>query len=402
MSFRNLAKSPVAGQLFLFYNSRVKQKSRVPRRVADVFDNSLPPPPPAPEYAQFEQTDSLIHFSRVVSAGGGSANRAGIDAFQRFVVFNYDSLGPEGTDERHLFLEFQNDTTLWNLISEDVENSGDTVQFLAVMTAVSDNPDLLGTLPEANDPLLVASGIKALLDTSIYVGNVSADDLFVSITNSNFKTKVIASSGRPSAVVRSHDPNNLSLYACECPNPVRQKLVGRITFSNDGQAATTAVNVSIKLPPQLDATTFETLSHFPEHTPTGDFPKIVGETAQWNWFAHIEPRQRPGVPEALTRGEIVFSVLLKEGALLADLSPLQACIQFDLNAPECTVPVSVNQIITTVKPGDIAETLKCKTCEKTDRGGWTLPDWCADLPWWVCLLVILFLLILIFWFLNKK
>lgn len=399
LSFRNLYKQEIPrGQLYLFYNSKIKEKT-VTKRVAGEFRNGESTPEPTNQYSKFTPTNQLVHYSKVNdNALFGEVTGTGVNEFQNFLVLNYDSLLPEGRDERHIFLEFENDTSLWNLIDETVENSGDSVKFLAVMTALTTNDDLIALLPDFESDYLDSIGVRPLLNNSFYGYNPDLDSLVFFQTGSNFNiySKVVGASEIPSAVKKSHDPNKLEIYACECPESGLQKLVCRVTCTNEGEVPTSAVKIKMTLPAQLDIRSIQNISHFPSHSPSGNFPIIdtISREVDWNWFAALQSAQRFGQDHPLVQGEVIFSVFLKEGFDINDIEPMNACIQFDINPYECTPEVSPEAIITTIKNKDIIENLECKTCEYTP----TTPfDWCFGMPFWLCILVYLLIFLIGLW-----
>ena len=397
LSFRQPGKLPaqdIGGQVFLFYNSKVKKANRIQPAVKKLFKDSPPPPPPALTHGKSDFQRSLVQFANTQDQGAGLLAAQGIADFNNVIAWTYDSLTADGRDERHLFVELANDSTMWELFKNDV---GDTLRFLAVMTALSANSDLLGPLPNVQDAFLESSGIQTLLRTNFY-----SDGAFINLgqggpTGGNLQSKIIGVSEVASPVVSSHDPNKLSLYACQCPDTTRRKVVGVVDYSNDGKAPTALVKVTLKVPEQLNLSSIESLSLSP--APAGFVEpdiNLVQRTITWTYAALLQPAETAGFGHPSTQGQIVFSIDLKDSFDISQIEPVEACIVFDVNAPMCTLPVSAAQIISTAEDGVVQSALQCNDCKTHPVEGAGF-DWCCYLLWGLGLL----LLVVIVWVVKK-
>jgi hypothetical protein len=395
LSFRQPRKAPVqpiSGQLLLFYNSKVKKANRVDNTTKKLFKNTAPPPPPpALSFGKFNLQRQMVHFTNIAGQSVADLTGQGITEFKNVIGFDYDSLSTDGTDERHLFIEFQNDSLMWQLFKNNI---GDTLKFLAVMTALSNNTDILGQLPTVQSAYLNQTGIQNLLQTNFF-----ADGTFINLGQSNnLQAKIIGVSEVVSPVVAAHDPNNLTIYACECPDPAEKKIAGVIDFSNDGKADTRQLSVTLHVPDQLNLSSVESISLSPAPLASVQ-PQIdlAARTVTWTWSALLYPAESAGYGHSSTQGQIVFSMALKDGADLNAVEPLTACIVFDMNDPMCTLPAERAAFITSYQE-DGSDFLQCDECKNyPDEGKETGIDWKCLLLWALGI----FLLLLIIWLVRR-
>ena len=393
LSFRQPGKvpvQPIQGQVLLFYNSKVKKANRVETAVKKLFKNtSPPPPPPSLTHGKFNFQREMVHFTKINGQANGDLSALGITEFQNVIGFDYDSLLADGADERNLFIEFENDSLMWSLFKDNV---GDTLRFLAVMTALSPSPDILGPLPNVQSAYLNQIGIQGLLDSTFYT-----DGTFIGLGQSNnLQSKIIGISEVVSPVVAAHDPNHLTVYACECPNPAEKKIAGVIDFSNDGNAGTSQLHITLHVPDQLNLSSVETISLTPAPSlniqPQIDF---AARTVTWSWSALLYPAESAGYGHPSTAGQVVFSIALKDSVSLPDIGPLTACIVFDHQDPMCTLSVGNSGFITDDGGSGL---LQCEECKKYPEEGTSGGiDWPCILLWALGI----FLLIVLIYFLWR-
>ncbi len=380
---------PVSGQLFLFYNSRVKSAEAVPSSIEGEFRNVPPPAAPSLTHGKLDYQRSLVQFRHMADLGKGNTMPYGISAYSDFLVWSYDSLKSRGADERHLFAEFGVDSVMWELFKD---GRSDTLSFLAVMTAYGFNADQIALLPSASGPVVDTTGIAALLNERYYVGN----NEFASFENADLNGKIVAISEVKTPVVSSHDPNELKLFACQCPDTTRRKVLGSLTFSNDGHAATSLLKVTLHVPEQLNLNSIETIRLDPA-PPTALEPVVdlTNRTITWAWAAMLQPAESAGFGHPSTIGRIDFSLDLKPGFDVPDLDSTWACIVFDANTPMCTRPVAASEVIFSYQNGDVQQYLACKACPEHQPEG--------ESPWWWCIKwgLLLLLLLLLIWILRK-
>lgn len=381
---------PIGGQLYLFFNSRIAEAKHIPTAVKGAIKSSPPPPPPPPfSHGKFSHQRNHLHFRNVQDLGPGTALPSGISAYTHFLVWNYDSLRNAGRDERHLFAEFGVDSLMWELFRN---GRGDTLSFLAVMTAYDFSPDVIGLLPTASHPMIDTTGIATLLSQRFYVGN----NEFAPLDNADLHGKVVAVSEVKTPVVSAHDPNELLLYACQCPDTSRRQVVGVINYSNDGNAPTSLVKVSLQVPEQLDLNSIETISMQPAPlSPVTPEIDPASRTIEWAYPAMLLPAASAGFGHPSTQGQITFTIELKPGVEISDLDPMQACIVFDVNDPMCTLPVKAGDIVSTFEEEGIQQLLQCTACPKHQPEGTDNWWWC--IKWGIILLVLLLLI----WVLKK-
>lgn len=379
LSFRQpgkLPEQPIQGQVFLFYNSAVESDTKVAQKAKGEFQNASPPLSAPPfSHGRSELMRSFVQFTNTFEAGHGSVKGRGIAGFNNVAVFNYGGLESEGQDERHLFLEMVNDSSMWALFKDGQKASLD---FLAVMTAIDSSPDVLGQLPDA---VVSDTAINNLLSSTFY-----NDNAFIPVSSNGPFVKVVGTAELTSEIVSAHDPNSLTLYTCECPDSNQQKVVGLIDFSNDGSAPTTQLSITLKIPEQLNINSLNSV----DLTPAPEFvtaPSIdfTARTATWTWPALLQPAETVGMGNPSTQGQITFSITLKEGAELSDLSPMDACIVFDQNPPMYTPLVTAAEVITTNTGDETGELLKCQRCEDYTPESGTA----SGIDWWCALLWVL-------------
>ena len=384
ISFRQPGKVPtqnIRGQVLLFYNSKVKKAAVVPTGVKKVLKSSPPPTSPAMSYGKSDFQQSLVQFTNTSGQGTGSMAAEGVTEFKNVLVWDYDALSPDGSDERHVFAEFANDSTMWELFKNNV---GDTLRFLAVMTAIDFSPDILGPLPGVQSAFLDSIGVTALLNAKFF-----NDGVFLNLNQTNQQAKIIGVSEVISPVVAAHDPNKLSLYACQCPDTTERKIAGVIDFSNDGKAATTQLEIVLHVPNQLNLSSVESISLLPEPAvPVQPQIDLAARTVTWKWPALLQPAETAGFGHPSTFGQVTFSIALKDGFGLADVEPVTACIIFDLSDPMCTLPVASSGIVTT--GDDLTTVLQCQECKDYPQEGTAdVFDWWCALLWALGILALL-------------
>lgn len=381
---------PVGGQLYLFFNSRIAEAQHIPTAVKGAIKSSPPPPPPPSfSHGKFAHQRNHLHFRHVQDLGAANAMPAGISAYTHFLVWNYDSLRNDGRDERHLFAEFGVDSLMWELFRD---GRGDTLSFLAVMTAYDFSPDVIGLLPTASHPMIDTTGIANLLNQRYYVGN----NEFAPFDDADLQGKVVAVSEVKTPVVSSHDPNELLLYACQCPDTSRRQVVGVVNYSNDGNAPTSLIKVRLQVPEQLNLNAIETIAMQPApHLPVHPAIDLAARTIEWAYPAMLQPAAAAGFGHPSTQGQITFTIDLKPGFEIADLDPVQACIVFDVNDPMCTLPVTAGDIVSDFEDKGIRQLLQCTACPQHQPEGTDNWWWC--IKWGLILLVLLLLI----WVLKK-
>ncbi|MEZ4959379.1 MAG: hypothetical protein R2830_06140 [Saprospiraceae bacterium] len=414
LTFRQPAKldppQPVQGQLFLFYNSQViKGDPPKSKAVNDRFSNesTAPTAPPAIKSGRSNYLRSLLHFHDTDTLGQFALTPAETNDFNNVLIWNYANLSDAnlGNEVRNVFAEMANDTSMQVLFNE-ASKHGDTLRFLAVMTVLdtlNTNTDQLFSqlpnLPAGEAQYLESVGLTSLLQNNFYLANEG----FIPLTGGQFPlaSKIIGFQETRTPVVAAHDPNSLEVYGCKCPGSGGKKVVGVISFSNDGGAPTTQLKVVLNVPPQLNMNSLDDISMSP--TPaqpeflqgTKDFNQ---RTITWQWPGLLNPVMQVGVGHPSTMGEIVFSIQLKEGFDLADMEQLLACITFDNGEEMCTLPVGQSNIITTTGNPQVNAELECEECKAYDPE----PAGCACGP--LCMLLVavgLFIFLVVIWFVKK-
>lgn len=395
VSFRSPVKpgpnaQTIDGQVLLFYNSKAKAGMSATPPLLKGLVKPPPPPPPSTRFGNFHFRQSPKHYTNVDLAGSVPPPPH-VKDYKGALGWSYSGLPPANVEERNLFAEFANDTSMWQLYRNMV---GDTLRFLAVLTAISQNPDLLGILPEADTSKLDPAMVSLLRDSFF------TDDGFLPLsasTNGLPGVKILGFSEVVTPVVSAHDPNSLNLYACKCPSTDRRKLMGIIEFSNDGNAPTSKVKVSMKIPAQLNLESIEeAIQISPAPAPLSFSIDEPSRTATWEWLAALPSAAERGFGHPDTKGHIVFSALLEASTDLTQLEPMQACIVFDNLDPMCTQVVTDSMVITEFQGGAAGTVLECEKCTEGKT-----PCWCGDYCLYLIALAVL-LLILLLWWLKRR
>ncbi len=406
ISFRSLIPNDtiVEGRVYLFYNSKTKPAT-VPNRIKGVFGNGVQAaPPPSTQYGKFNFQETL-NFYRDISENGeidltsNNPNPA-FDSYQNCLVFRYDSLAGNNLDLRNLFVEFENDTAMWNMFQGE---AGDTMSFLAVITAMPQVTDdgLLAAIKVLQDGLdlrpLDSLGLRNILN-----GFYGDDNEWLPITpNSNFRQEIIGFSEVSSPIVKSHDPNEVKVYACECPSQGQQKVVCVVNFENTGRASTQLVNIKMEIPEQLVIESIEPISYT---IGSSNWPSLFqptdagGRLREWNFpNASLKAGEVVGKGHPSTQGQMIFSILVDPAFNINDIEAISSCIVFDLEVPICTVPVKPADYITTIDNEGVKEKLECVSCKTT-----TTPETCFGLPCWLCYAICILLILLVLYWIVKK
>lgn len=378
-SFNNRTNDTLSGQLYLFYNSEVT-------REVTTDDKGKKSSVKTPQFGSFQLNESLIYYNNVNRLGILDNPPAAVgQAYKKVLVLDYFRKAP-GTDQ-HLFVEFANDSTMFNLIPGDEKGK---VSFLAMMTAYTE----LDTFLDDNQRLLVEglempkffSGLSEIQPdpdgSDDGLGNLQPATVITDIFQMN------------ADIVKAHDPNQVIAEACGCPdgNGVN-KVIVTIECENDGFDFATSVFMEMEIPEELDFNSiFDTLINFHPEIAPGTAGKIsldkdeAARTIRWNmenFLIHGTPIKGAGDPS--TQAKVVFSVLTNAGVDLADVPPLQACIRFnDPNGEEvCTLPANIQVIPSSVGS---TEMLQCTDC--------VCPP--AAWPWWLWLLIAIGVIIILF------
>lgn len=321
-------------------------------------------------------------------------------------------------EERHLFVQMTNDTTLLQKYNPLKEARQPLMAVLAVDPVFVNNEPapILSALTPTDQSLIESYNLNGFLEQ----GRTGEENWFVDAVNQVISSQQIPLSGFPSnniadvyeakgRVSDSYDPNYLLLETCSCPpgGDGEQKLICTVNFQNDGLQPTSNVYITIDIPEGIQMNSlFDSLLYLhPEiGSGTAGMVQVIKSTAPGSrtvtWkllnFA-IQPTQIYGPDNAATYGQIVFTLLTEKGTDIASLEPMFACIRFNQeNAPEvCTEKVAA--LLLESGDGTSAQILTCEDC---DCPPFNFMDWLKSLPWWAYLLV-LALLILIIWLIRR-
>jgi hypothetical protein len=306
--------------------------------------------------------------------------------FKKYSLLRFEKLVPG--EERHFFIDIKNDDDL--LEKAPSEEKG-MVRFLAV--AVMEN------LVQSNlAPLFSEEERRRLAEIGIpefYAGS-TVDTPYIA-------GRVYDSHENRAAISKGHDPNKLTVEACECPpaSGLGQKLLSTIEFENDGAGDVGKVIIKMDLPAGMNAYRIpDTLvSSHPAINPADITVTRSGNSITWvlsNMLLRPVMDYGPGHPA--TYGSITFYAFLEQGVGLEALETLHARIYFDSETaePVRTPPAEVHFI----SPDSELYALggfDCAECRAARDVCWWWP-----LPWWLIALLAVLLLVLIVFLARRR
>lgn len=339
ISYKNsIEDKPLSGQLYFFYNSPVEKK-----RLADTQGNFTTSK--SKKFASFNFAGSLLYFDKIDTSTyriDSISTQLGT-YFEKALVFNYNNLSKE--EEQNLFLTFQNDSSLVDFLEPGITAE---VEFMTLMTGFSDQKDVLSAEKTKE---LKEIGVFEFID-SLSQANSSPTATNTALRIDNFKgslaNNIIDAFHMKASLVEAHNPNSISLDACQCPDNVDQKkILFTIDCQNDTDSTSDVLLVNVDIPENIDFNSItDTLIRFSigqNHNPDRiiDFTKdIKNRSIQWRIHdAHLATTSKAGYGSPATKAQLVFSALTKPGKVLDDIEPIRACIQFgvDARATICTV-----------------------------------------------------------------
>ena len=320
-----------------------------------------------PIFTAFEPEESFIYYSNSFLESYGGIDLSGLslgESFKNALLYRLDALGPQ--EERHIFLQMKNDEV--HLDAIPTGGIGGT-RFVAVLLATDFQGEIdLPNLTQVEEQIATELKINSLIDQPIIVANDDGgtDTLYIS------DYRPIGISDLYSTVARSHDPNQITLQACECPADadVAQKIICKVDFENTGAGATEDVSIVVPLPAEIDASTFskELISLFPDSDALrNDMNISIDEDHNSIRFDFPGLRlegKMPGEDNYLGRtGHITFTLYTQAGTNVEDIAPVQACIIFDENDPFCTPETSIELIASQEVHASLAPlALNCGVC----------------------------------------
>jgi hypothetical protein len=354
-----------------------------------------------PLFTEFEYQRTLNYEQNIVLFGKPSspASTSLNAAFNSAAFYEIKDLEPG--DEKHLFVQMRN-----NQIHLDEVPSGGvgTARFMAVFLANDFNGEIdLPALPNDLAQKLNAIKLDALTGQPITFQLPGLQTSVVDTTIDIASYKAIGLSEVNSTLSRSHDPNQISLQACDCPADASaaQKIICKVDFENIGSGATEDVLITIPLPESIDATSFsgELITLFPD-SPELREDMDIDIDEENNELSFEFPGLRlqgisPGEDNLLSRtGHIAFTVFTKAGTNISDIPPVQACIVFDTNPPFCTPESEVELVGSQSSHESVADkALSCNTCEVPEENQKYV---FMGLPIWLWILILLVIAIAIY------
>lgn len=313
--------------------------------------------------------------------------------YKKLMRWRFDGLKPE--EERRLFITIQTDKGL-------LEKAPEKEKGLTRLLAMALLDDFGQQLPA---PLLAQEEQAWLEESGILEG--LSDGLSVSISGDG---TTIGSDGimvmdiyeSAASVAKGHDPNRLSVEACECPadSELGQKLLVTVEYENDGSGDVNTVFIRMDLPEGMSP------YRIPD-TLAGSHPAIrpedieisrTGNSITWKLSNMlIRPVMDFGAGHPSTFGSITFYAYLEKGTGLDILSGRQACIRFgaETEPAVCTPPAIIN-LATPDDPTYGRGALDCGACEAASI---PVVDNGPAIPWWLGLLILF--VVVVFFFIAR-
>ena len=339
ISYKNSIEDNLSGQLYFFYNSPVKKK-----RLTDTEGTISTTV--SKDFASFNFAESLLYFDNIDTSTyriDSISSKLGTH-FEKALVFNYNNLSK--AEEQHLFLTFQNDSSLVDFLEPDATAE---VEFMTLMTGFSDQKDVLST---EKTKQLKELGVFEFIDTLHQVNSYPTaikSAFHIDNFKGNLANTIIDAFHMKATLVDAYHPNSISLDACQCPANVEQKkILFTIDCQNDTDTTSDVLLVNLDIPESIDFNSItDTLIRFSigqNHNPDlkVNFTKdIKTRSIQWSIYdAQLASTAKAGYGNPATKAQIVFSALTRPETKLSEVAPIRACIQFGSNAKEtfCTVP----------------------------------------------------------------
>ncbi len=390
---------PLSGDLLLFYDGRID------RVIAHKTDTTFLPKTDAAGDTLFVASTPMESFNFFdgmgVNVGPFSPTGYNVEEasfkphYKKVMRWRFDRLYPE--EERHLFITMQSDKDL--LVKAPEEEKGVTrVLAMAILDSIAQRQLALTQEEQA-----------WLLETGILEG--LSDGLLASVQGDGFTignpgSRLIDIHENAASISKGHDPNRLTIEACECPaeSEVGQKLLVTVEYENDGSGDVNKVFITMNLPEGLSPGRIpDTLvSSHPAINPADITVVRTGNSITWTLSNMlIRPVMDFGAGHPATFGSISFYAFLEKGLPLDSLSSQQACVRFgaETEPPVCTPPAILNLL----SPG--SETygqgeLDCTVCEASRLPG----ENGSGIPWWLGLLILLLLILILFiaWLFRRR
>lgn len=394
----NLPNSPTSGltaYLLYFYNSQLEVAGgSVVKKEGGTLQRETVVPKKANVFVTQNLEDAPLPLLNrnafdVLSMDGKTAG----DRFKSLKVFALPSFTPG--QELHYFLPLDNEELHLGQIPEGGQGS---VDYAAVLLLQRDGNFTPPPLSNEASEQISKLGIEGLLEEGLPLSTFGDP----SDTIGQQSGLLVAAYTEVQQRVRpSYDPNQISLWGCECPADAdaAQKVLCKVEFENEGMGATGAVAVRVPLPDGFDVSTVPdslfTLS-------AGIATVTLERDLTANELRVVFPKLRlagtaEGASFAARSGYFSFYIYTKPGTDLADLLPVQACIAFQdegaaagsFGSEVCT-PASKVQLLSNADSKERSELgFTCNDCQE-DSGFSVL-----GMPFWLFLLLLVIVLLVI-------
>jgi hypothetical protein len=397
LAVRNPGPNSFTGQLYFFYNGRLREVSKKgTRQLVDYGDFTI-----RENFAyQGSSTENTYHYSNFPA---GDLR----DRFTKMMVFQVSEL--DTTRELHFFIDMEGKETMTKYFADTTMAQLD---FAVALGSFSD--DLQAVIPDSLvdkfDDLSLNTNLVAIEQS----GNLP-DSLVRYDASGDTTTATIVTQGpglsmgafvdyyeSTATLVKSHDPNYLVMEACACEGEQDQyQIFTTINCENNGYGETSNVFIDMKLPEGItaDQVAATPVRYHPFNGPSDQIRliRLTDDSIRWELLNFgIEGTPIHGSGDPRTYARVQFNMYTD--VLPANLDSTYACIRFDKleNTPVCTVPVGVTLV--TAEDTD-STTMSCGTggCNDIPPAESTL-----GLPWWLILLLVLILLLIFIWLIRRN
>lgn len=385
------------GYLILLYDSpvtMVRQESREGSPSQLVGGSSIGTLAQPQFFTEFSYVQDYIYYANSAFMGA-DLDVSGIslgESFRKMAVFRVDSL--LSGEERHLFLEMENDEVHLDKILSTSPGKVDFVALFLAREPFFSDPPVLPELSNEQDSII----------TAIKFDIPSLDQLFSDIVLQDPLYQVIDLSYGNAQIARSHDPNLITLEACACPagSNAAQKVICRIDFENTGAGNTEDVVVTIPFPSALSVASIpdSMIDISPSSQALLDAMIVTRDESSNELIVEFPglylAGKIPGVDNYLQRtGHFSFEIFTRPGTDLNQVGAVQARIVFDENEPIFTPPDSIELLTPQQVPDALVPyALSCATCEVGEvpppvNNDALLTKIVCGLPLWLWLLILL-------------
>ncbi len=390
LSVRNPTETFFTGQLYFFFDGRLREVSQKGTR--ELVD-----------YSVFDIRENFTHQVQASPQSYYYSNLPGNlgNQYRRMMMMRVNELAPGA--EVHYFVDMEGDETMTKYFADTTMAEMD---FAVALGSFTDDINIV--VPDSLSNKLASLDLNTAFSQLDQAGAIpdSLKNYSISTDTSAlaFPTQgpglnalaIVDYYESTATLVKSHDPNYLLMHACACEEEQDlYQVFTTIECENNGYGETSNIYIDMKLP---DGITFDQVvatpvKYHPFSGPADQISlvKITDDSIRWQLLNFgIEGTPLHGVGDPRTYARVQFHMY--SSVPPAQLDSTYACIRFDdlSNDPVCTIPVGVTFVSADDNPAGAV-----LNCGPGDCDG--APEPPVNLPWWLWVLLILFLIILIIW-----